>query len=148
MPPTPDELRERSRVFRDAAQKAAIPELKRRLAHYALLLAFAAEAIERGGPGRDDVLPALGDQERLIAEALAGAPVSPPPGERKTVPGVRDQIKQWRLRAEELRTTADHFEVPSAQESLRRAADDYDKLADDAEAALTGRPPVTDETVS
>jgi hypothetical protein len=50
------------------------------------------------------------------------------------------------MRAEELRTTADQFEMPSAQESLRRAAANYEKIADHAEALLTGqRPAVKDE---
>jgi hypothetical protein len=40
-----------------------------------------------------------------------------------------------------VRTTADQFQVSSAQESLRKAAANYDKLADDAEALLTGRRP-------
>jgi hypothetical protein len=52
---------------------------------------------------------------------------------------------QWRMRAEELRATADQFEVPSAQESLRRAVANYDKLADHAEALLIGRPPMTED---
>jgi DNA invertase Pin-like site-specific DNA recombinase len=46
----------------------------------------------------------------------------------------RSQIRAWRMRAEELRTTADQFAVPSAQEALRRAAANYDKMADNAAA--------------
>jgi hypothetical protein len=41
--------------------------------------------------------------------------------------------------------TADHFELPSAQESLRRAAENYDQLADQAEALSTGRPRSIDD---
>jgi hypothetical protein len=147
MPPTPTELREQSHIFREAARKAATPDLKRRLARYALSLALAAEAVERGGQVPDDMLAELGDQERLIAEALNdGAPVPPSrPSGRKTAPGMPSQITAWRRRAEELRATADSFEVPSAQESLRRAAGNYDQLADQAEALLHGLPPVTDE---
>lgn len=51
-----------------------------------------------------------------------------------------DDVRRWRRQAEELRTVADQFVVPSAQAALRRAADNYDKLADEAEARLTGRP--------
>jgi hypothetical protein len=49
MLPTPAELREQSRVFRAAARGAATPYLKHRPAGYALSLAMAAEAVERGG---------------------------------------------------------------------------------------------------
>ncbi len=52
----------------------------------------------------------------------------------------RAQITAWRMRAEELRTTADGFELPSAQEKLRRAAQDYDLLADKTEAMLAHEP--------
>lgn len=51
----------------------------------------------------------------------------------------RDDIERWRRRAEELRTMADQFGIPSAQETLRRLASDYEQLADDAEARLAGR---------
>jgi hypothetical protein len=34
---------------------------------------------------------------------------------------------------------ADEFGIPSAQETLRRLASDYEQLADDAEAKLAGR---------
>jgi hypothetical protein len=44
------------------------------------------------------------------------------------------------MRAEELRTTADQFSVPSAQEALRRAAANYDKMADNAQARLDTHP--------
>jgi hypothetical protein len=139
MLPTPGELREQSRRFRDVAYKAATSDLKRRLATDALVLAQIAEAIEREG-----VVQGVKAERyrRLLAEVLGEEPRA------MTAPGVRDRIMQWRMRAVALRTTADEFEVPSAQESLRRAAADYDRLADDAEAVLTGHPPVTDETVS
>jgi hypothetical protein len=48
-------------------------------------------------------------------------------------------IRALRMRAEELRAVADQFIVPSAQDSLRRAAANYDKLADHAAAQLAGR---------
>jgi hypothetical protein len=143
MLPTPQELREQSRIFRDAARKAATPDLKRRLAQYALSLALAAESVERGGQIPDTVLVALREQEHLLTEALDdGAPVPPaPPRQPKTVPNVRDQIRAWRMRAEELRTTADQFRVPSAQDTLRRAAANYETLANNLESQIGGHPP-------
>lgn len=42
---------------------------------------------------------------------------------------IEEQVKRWRLKAEELRTTADHIENPFAQASFRRMADTYDRLA-------------------
>jgi len=52
----------------------------------------------------------------------------------------RDRIKRWRQRAEELRTAADQFREPSAQEPLRRAAGSYDQMADFAEVLLDRKP--------
>lgn len=60
-------------------------------------------------------------------------------GDQKT------RIRAWRRRAEELRTTADNFVVPSAQESLRRAAANYDQRANHVEAMLEGRPSTPEE---
>ena len=45
--PTPLELRDASRRFREAAKKEAIPRLKQMLASHALALAHLAEKIER-----------------------------------------------------------------------------------------------------
>jgi hypothetical protein len=138
MLPTPEELRERSCRLRDVARKAATPDLKRELATDALVLAQIAEAIEREGV----VQGVKAERYRqLLAEVLSVEL------QAMTAPGVRDRITQWRMRAQELRTTADQFQVPSAQDSIRRAADHYDKLADDAEAVLAGHPPATHETV-
>jgi len=44
---------------------------------------------------------------------------------------IAERIRHWRVKAEELRTTADHVENPFAQASFRRMADTYDRLADD-----------------
>lgn len=49
---------------------------------------------------------------------------------------VRRQIARWRARAEQLRTIADEFTIPSAQDALGRTAANYEALADDAEARL------------
>ena len=45
--PTPAELRERSRLYREIAEKEITLPIKRRLAHHALALAQFAEKIER-----------------------------------------------------------------------------------------------------
>jgi hypothetical protein len=52
----------------------------------------------------------------------------------------RRQIRAWRLRAAELRAMADDFDVPSVQEALRRAADNYDGLAERAEELVDSGP--------
>jgi hypothetical protein len=55
----------------------------------------------------------------------------------------RRQINEWRLRAAELRAMADDFDVPSVQEALRRAAENYDALAERAEELLDSGPAAT-----
>ncbi len=142
MLPTPAELREYSRRYREAAANATDTATKRLLAAHAAALAQIAEAIEREG----EVVQAA-KKERykgLLAEPLGESVrrmVQDLLSKAKAAPDARPQIKALRMRAEELRTTAEQFEVPSAREALRRAAANYDKLADQAEALLTKRPP-------
>jgi hypothetical protein len=50
--PTPAELREESRQYRQAAKKETTPEISRRLALHALALAQLAEKIEREEPSK------------------------------------------------------------------------------------------------
>jgi hypothetical protein len=140
MLPTPAELRERSRIHREAAKQAE-GAVRRELANYALMLAQIAEGFEREGTEAkaekieryERALTWVLTESacRLVRERFSG---------RRVGVEARVQIKAWRLRAEELRTTADQFEVPSAQEALRQAAANYDKMADHAEALLTVRP--------
>ena len=47
---TPADLRELSRLYRDASEKETTLEIKRRLASHALALAQLAEKIERARP--------------------------------------------------------------------------------------------------
>jgi hypothetical protein len=49
-----------------------------------------------------------------------------------------DDIRQWRARAEEIRTVADQFSVPSAKDTMQRLAATYERLAAEAEARLIG----------
>jgi hypothetical protein len=135
MLPTPEELRDRSLQFREAARIAVDDETKRRLATDALILAQLAEAIEREG-----VVGANAEKyERMLAVILGDDAVRAPTAVRQIGADMRSQIRAWRMRAGELRSTAEQFEVPSAQASLRRAAANYDKMAAHAEALLTGR---------
>ena len=85
----------------------------------------------------------------LMREALpplVAEPSLPQPGltpVRQTTrvrPVTREQVVRWRMRAEELRTTADQFRDPSAQRALLSAAANYEKLAEDAERALARSP--------
>ena len=55
------------------------------------------------------------------------------------------RIKRWRQKAEELRTISDQFTNPSTQQTMRRVAADYEKLADDGAARISGRPPASSE---
>jgi hypothetical protein len=141
MLPTPVELREQSRLFRKAANEALNLATKRRLAAYALAVAQIAEKIERDGPAGEPVQGIKAEHyKRLLAQALDDGRrqvEAQPNGPRVDLKAQR-QIARWRMRAEELRTTADQFVVPSAQESLRRAAANYERLADEAETLLTG----------
>jgi len=45
-----------------------------------------------------------------------------------------EQIRRWRLKAEELRTAADGFADNSARRHLRNSAETYEALANNAEA--------------
>ncbi|HXQ53082.1 MAG TPA: hypothetical protein VN802_18465 [Stellaceae bacterium] len=49
--PTPAELRDESRQYRHAAEIETTPEIRRRLANHALVLAQLAEKIEREETG-------------------------------------------------------------------------------------------------
>jgi hypothetical protein len=86
---------------------------------------------------------ALSERER---NALAAVDVEAAQSETRFVvdavrqQDVRDRIRKWRQRAEELRTAADQFVIPSAQETMRRIAGNYEQLADDGESLLEGHP--------
>ena len=141
MLPTPVELREQSRLFRKAANAALNLATKRRLAAYALAVAQIAEKIERDEVSGEPVQGIKAEHyQRLLAHALDDGrrQVEAPPKEPRGDPNAQRQVARWRQRAEELRSTADGFTVPSAQEALRRAATNYERLADEAEALLTG----------
>jgi hypothetical protein len=57
----------------------------------------------------------------------------------------REAINGWRKRAEEVRTLAERFVIPSHQETLRRVAASYERLASDAEARLARKHAATDK---
>jgi hypothetical protein len=146
MLPTPAELRALADDFRQAVQKVTVAELKQWLARHALALAQVAEQIERDFPLATFVRTAnIERYKRLLAEALdprTRATVYALLGRENDAVGKhRREIRAWRMRAEEIRTTADNFRVPSVQASLRTAADNYDRMANHAEALLAGRPP-------
>jgi hypothetical protein len=139
VPPTPAEMREQSRRYREAARNAVDVATKRRLAGKALALAQLAEAIER--EGESDRNAKIERYARLLSEVLSERSLRiHEPLDHRELTTAQREIKAWRMRAEELRATADQFEVPSAQEALRRAAANYDKLADQAKALLTKLP--------
>jgi hypothetical protein len=53
------------------------------------------------------------------------------------------KIETWRLKAEELRTTADNCRSYDAQRAFRRLADQYELLADRTEASADAARDVT-----
>ena len=124
---------------------ARTDEMKQLLAGHAFRLAQVAEQLERTDVTMDTLARrahieryerllgmALDERTRRTVEALLGE-------ENAARDRERSQIKAWRRRADELRATAEQFSVPSAQESLRRAAANLDEMADHKEAVLTGK---------
>jgi hypothetical protein len=83
--------------------------------------------------------------ERLLVVILGEDAVRAPTAVCSIGADMRSQIRAWRRRAEELRTTADQFEVPSAQDSLRSAARNYELMAGNLENLLPRRPAAKDE---
>jgi len=132
------ELREQSRIYREAARSVADDATRRRLATCALALAQIAEAVE--GEGRFEEFFKSTKLDRLLAQVDESVrqTIKTLLRERQADPVTTDRIRRWRMRAEELRMTADGFAIPSAQQTLRRAAANYDNLADEAETRLAG----------
>ena len=91
----------------------------------------------------------VGRYKRQLPELLGHKPAVAQAGTGQQVDtNMRSQIRVLRMRAEELRTTAEQFEVPSAQDSLRSAARNYDLMADNLEALLSIQPTVEDAKAS
>ena len=153
MLPSPSDLRELALRFRQAAEKLPGADAKIRIARHAFLLAQVAEQLERESAlvafvqnanieryGRL-LAGALDERTRTtVAELLAS--------EQEHIHRKTEEIRAWRLRSEELRTVADTCLVPSAQGMLRRAADNYDRLADQAERRLGGLGPFSRHEVA
>jgi hypothetical protein len=145
MLPSPAELRERSRFYREAARDATETHTKDRRINCAFVLAQVAQMIERDKQGADANAVRLA---RMLADVLAEtrkAPSDLPHADtiatkERAISDLRERIRAWRMRAEKLRATADRFPVPSAQGSLREAAANYEQRADAAEAKLESRP--------
>lgn len=142
MLPAPAALRAMARDLRHAIGKVPDINLKRRLAAHALALAQVAEQIEREGPVDEFVRQANRERyKHLLAGALdertRATVQSLLSEEQAVVDDKHRRTRQWRMRAEELRATAEQFQVPSARDTLLRAAANYDQLADQAEGRLT-----------
>ena len=132
-------LRHQSRVCRETSQQAeGVAPLH--LATYAHALAQDAEAIEREG---EFVFPAIIKRsERLLVQVSddGARNIAQKVPIDRNASGSRPQSGALRARAEELRATADRFVIPTARDALRRAAGNYDVLADDAEAPTKRAP--------
>ena len=136
MLPTPVELRELSRLYREAARLETIASRKRQLAACALALAQIAEAVERDGRidefVKDDKLRYLLAGVDATVRQIVGKLLT----EQCDNPVTRAGIIRWRVRAAELQSIAEQFFIPSAQEGLLKAADSYERLADAGERSL------------
>ena len=82
------------------------------------------------------------DLDALTAEIvrqLSEQP-QPQPQPQPSIPSdTAEQIRRWRIKAEELRTTSEGHTLASVRQDLKTAAQTYDALADRAEARLQGR---------
>jgi hypothetical protein len=110
------------------------------VATYAVASAHVTEAIEREGEFELHAIAEHYERRRGLAPDCGARHLAPKLRTESNVGVSHSQIGEWRARAEGLRATADRFVIPTAQEALRRAARNYDALADDAEA-LAKRPP-------
>lgn len=143
MLPTPFELREQSLRYREAARRAESLAAKRWAANCALALAQIAEQIERDGHIVEAARGAAERYNEMLARALGdktGQLTAALLSECRTDSDTRRRIKRWRMRAEELRATAGLFKAAEPRASLSRAADNYERLAENAEARLARDP--------
>lgn len=108
---------------------------------WATALRDAARAV-RDQIDRDILVVLAGDCESRAAElekAKAAALQESLATARSSAERER-YIRQWRMKAEELRTAADSMTTPKACAGMRNAATAYDAMADQAEQALSGIP--------
>ena len=114
--------RDRAARIRALADLTTLPDIK------AQLFAIADELDQLERRFRDQLGQELTPERRSILAAQEGE-----------VPAdSQDRIRQWRMKAEELRTAADQMTDFGARDSLRRVASTYDKLAKDAAARFGG----------
>jgi RNA polymerase sigma-70 factor (ECF subfamily) len=83
--------------------------------------------------GREELRQLLEGRRPGLQSVAAAGGASRAPGD------TREQIRRWRLRAEEMRTNAEQFTDPNARRSLKRANANYEHMADSAESLLVGR---------
>lgn len=124
--------RDQAARIRALADMTTLPDLKAQL----LMIAdqFDQLAGQHERRFRDRLKQERNPERRSILESILVE-------QEAKLPADRDRIRQWRMKAEELRTVADQMADSRAQDTLRRTATTYDKLAADAEARLTGQPP-------
>jgi hypothetical protein len=136
---TPEALREQSRVSQEISEQAEnVTALY--VATHADALAHVTEVIEGEGEFELHAITEHYEQRHVLVPDCDTQSLAAKLRTESNVGGSHSQIGTWRARAEKLRATADAFVIPTAQEALRRAAGNYDALADDAEA-LVKRPP-------
>jgi hypothetical protein len=128
MLPSRHELRELAERIRAAVPHARTDRIKRLLLSDALRLTEAAEQLEQNTATLDPLMRRahIERYERLLAavvddqaRSVIGTLLRE---ENAALAKERRQIRAWRMRAEELRATADQFSDDTAQGPLRRAA--------------------------
>ena len=118
--------------------------MKSRLEAHALALARVAEQIELEAPIGEFVRNAnierykrlldevVDDSTRATIQALLK-------GEQEALEKKLRDIREWRRRADELRTVAQQCSIPSLRKTLLGTAASYDSLADHADARVVRR---------
>ena len=132
-PLTIDQLREISARLRTYARSLLDLRLKRKLAEAALDLAEVAEALGRQDEKERD-LAARAAQE---AEAdLRSAETKNPFAAAADRSITTEHARRWRFKAAEYRATADITQSAVARASYFRLAENYDRLADQADGMM------------
>jgi len=138
--PTPAELRELSRRVLIAAKTEA-KDMKSLLEAHALALFRVAEQIGLETPMGEFVRNANIDRYKRLLDEVVDEKVRAIiqallKGEQEAIERNLRDIREWRRRAEELRTIAHRCSIPSLRRTLLGIAASYDSLADHADARV------------
>ena len=121
--------RDQARRIRELAEVTSLPDMKEQLGMIADQFDRLARQHERRF--RDRLKRERNPETRSILETMLAELEA-------RLPADGDRIRQWRMKAAELRAVADQLTHPSTRDAFRRTAMTYDRLASGAEARLTG----------